>query len=420
MRTEISLAVGLEEWSVNVDTDRLMELNRMACSKPTGPPGELVREALEHPYGFEPLRRALTPDDRVTLVLDERLPYAAEMVSAILDHLLTARIDLENVTILTPPRRKSPGVPSPEPFFLDRWLNDLPDAFADVRTEIHDPGNRSRLAYLATTQNGRRLYLNRSLVEADFVIVLTGRGYDPCTGYSGAEAALFPTFADSEALAAYALPVSYEAPDNTPWPLRAEAREITWLLGTPFFVQVISGPGDSIAEVVAGLPESCSEGIRRLDARWRSHITRRADTVVALIAGDPMQVEFAQLARAVSCAARVVKPNGRIVLLTAAAPVLPDAVDRMRQLSDPASAAKAFARMRAYQDGTAEALQWCHAAAHASVFLASEYPEEFTEELFATPLHSPREIQRLLDAGGDILIIPDADKSMISVLPCKG
>ena len=53
-------------------------------------------------------------------------------------------------------------------------IDELPDEFQDVRTEIHDPGKREALAYLATTRRGRRIYLNRTVVDADQSIVVAG------------------------------------------------------------------------------------------------------------------------------------------------------------------------------------------------------------------------------------------------------
>ena len=107
---------------------------------------------------------------------------------------------------------------------------------------------------------GRRVYLNRTLVEADFVVVLTGRGYDPLTGYAGAEAAIFPALADEETRAAFAGEFTTDAPAAKPWPVRDEAAEVAWLLGTPFLVQVIEGEGDTVQEVVAGLLDSTRRG----------------------------------------------------------------------------------------------------------------------------------------------------------------
>lgn len=419
MTTPIELAVGEEQWPVTVPADRLLDLHRPSPTPPNASPRQLVREALEHPFGFEALRRALTPDDHITLVLDDRLPHAAEMVAAVLEHLRSAEIGPDCVTVLTPPRAApTSDIVETSPLPEERWIEELPDEFADVKTEIHDPTDRKRLAYLATTESGRRLYLNRTLVEADFTVVLTGRGYDPVSGYSGAEVALFPTFGDEETRQAFAGTFSTHAPGAEPWPIRAEAAEITWLLGMPFFVQAIEGPGDTIQEVVAGLPNSTAEGIRRLDARWRTHVAERADTVIATISGDTTRVDFLMLAKAAACAARVVKPNGRIALLTAAAPTLPETADQIRSMSDPATAAKFITKAKP-ADGAA-ALLWCHAARNASIFLASGYPDDFVEELFATVIQTPSEVQRLIDTGGEVLIIPDAHKSMVTVLKSKG
>src|SRR5262249_55951119 len=162
------------------------------------------------------------------------------ILAEVLAHLRSAGIQLEAVTILTPPD-------APQ-----GWIDELPDELADVRGEVHDPADRQKLAYLATTAAGRRLYLNRTLVEADFIVVISGRGYDPLTGYAGAEASVFPSLADEEIRASLAGPPSADAPGEEPWPVRAEAAEILWLLGTPFLVQVIAGEGDTVQEIVAG------------------------------------------------------------------------------------------------------------------------------------------------------------------------
>ena len=39
--------------------------------------------------------------------------------------------------------------------------------------------------------------------EADFVLVLTGRGFDPTFGHAGAEVAVFPALSDGETLAGF-------------------------------------------------------------------------------------------------------------------------------------------------------------------------------------------------------------------------
>src|SRR5262249_13582414 len=153
---------------------------------------------------FPPLRQALTPDDHVVIVLDEQLPQLAPLLTSLLEYLRLAGVQPDAMTLLCP-----------SPLLSQPWLDELPHLFANIRIEIHDPGNRDRLSYLATTQKGRRIYLNRSVVDADQAIVLSRRGYDPLTGYSGAEAALFPALSDEATLKQVHKQLSLKPPGTT-------------------------------------------------------------------------------------------------------------------------------------------------------------------------------------------------------------
>lgn len=396
MSETTELIVGFEPWRLTVPAGRAVSLDRAAFAAPTASPQQLVHDALEKPFGFEPLRRALTPDDRVTIVIDPRLPHLAEMLAEVLRHLGTAGVQPSAVTVLSPP-----GAPS-------EWIDELPDEFADVTAETHDPADAKRLAYLATTKAGRRLYLNRSLVEADFVILLTGRRFDPYSGYAGAENAVFPALSNEETLAGFLGEFSTGAPEAG----EGESSEIAWLLGTPFLVQVIEGGGDSVQEVVAGLLDSGAEGVRRQDARWRTTVSREPETVIASVSGAPGDVTFLDLAKALATAARVVRKGGRIALLTTAAPDLGPGAEMLRTLDGPEGAKKLLAREKP-EDWAATAL-WAFAARRASLFLASGYPDDVAEELFATPIHAPSEAQRLIDTGEAVLLIPDAHKTVVT------
>lgn len=403
MSSRIELPVGRSTWTLTVRPDAAVELNRAPVTPPTAGPRELVRAALEKPSGLDaPLRRALTPDDHVAVVLDERLPHVPELLAGVIEHLQSAGIDPAAVTVIVP--SGGPGSP---------WVDDLPDEFADVHLETHDPEERKKLAYLATTKAGRRVYLNRTLVEADFTVVLTGRGYDPTFGYAGAEAALFPALSDAETLAESVGRFSIDPPGPKPTAVRAEAAEIGWLFGTPFFVQVIEGAGGEVQEVVAGLPESSAEGVRRQQARWHTTVQDRPDLVVAAISGPPDREDFLAVASAAAAAARVVRPGGRIAVLTEAAPPLEEGAELLRQAEDPDAVGKVLSK-RKPDDWPAAAL-WAFAAGQASLFVASGWPDDVTEELFATPIASAAEVQRLIDAAERVLVIPDAHKTMVEL-----
>lgn len=360
-------------------------------------PAAAVRAALEQPFGFPALRRALTPDDHVVIVVDEQLPQLAQLLPPLLEHVQSAGVASEAMTLLCPPSASRQA-----------WIEELPDAFQDVRVEMSDPDDRRRMAYLATMHKGKRLYLNRTLVEADQVVVLSGRRYDPLLGHGGAEGALYPALSDRETRSEMSQRLHLDPPTDAPWAARKAAVEAAWLLGAPFFVQVIESIGDSVAHVVAGTTDASREGQRLLDACWRHRIAGSADLVVAGVSGDPARHTFADLASALACAARVVQPGGRIALLSRANPALDSSADLLLAAEEPQAVLQQLRGKHTAE--LAAVLQWAGAASHANLNLLSGMPDETVEELFATPLHDAQEVQRLLDAGGSCLFLPDAHK----------
>lgn len=400
---QVGIDFGQEHLNLDVREGSLVGVQRQPAAPAIADRKGAVRAALERPLGFPSLKRALTPDDHVTIVVDEQLSHLAEVLTPILEHITEAGVVPEAITLLCAP-----------PASAQEWLDDLPDEFQEVRVEVHDPAERRKLSYLATTQRGRRIYLNRTAVDADQLVVLSRRGYDPLLGYSGSEGALYPALSDAATREELASHLSMAAPDEKTWPVRREAAEVAWLLGAPFMVQVIEGAGEDIIHVLGGLADTAEEGQRLLNARWRVAVDRPADTVLATLSGDPARHHFADLARAANAASRVVKPGGKIVLVTEANPALGPGAALLRQAEDPA---RALDLVRQHKPGDLTAVfHWAHAAQQAGIYLLSGLPADTVEELFAVPLEHAGQVQRLLAGGGSYLLLPDAHKTL-AVLP---
>src|SRR5258708_5630955 len=127
--------------------------------------------AIEAPCEFPPLPRAVVPGDRVAIPLDPALPDLDEILGAVVETLRLAQVDSIAVVPTAPARTGPPeGV---------GWL-------------VHDPDDRARLAYLATTAEENRVYLNRLLTDADIVIPIGTLGYDPTLGYRGPWSVIYP------------------------------------------------------------------------------------------------------------------------------------------------------------------------------------------------------------------------------------
>ena len=388
---------GHERLEVEVAPERLVR-ERPAAAPALADPVAAVRTALEEPFRFPPLHQALTPDDHLAIVVDEHLPGLGHLLVPVLEEIRKAGVALECVTLVCPPTT------SRQP-----WLEDLPDELSDVRLEVHDPADRKRLAFLATTPAGKRVYLNRTVVEADQVIVVSGRRYDTLLGYGGAEGLIYPALADAETLAEMNGRLHLTAPGGEPWPVKQQALETAWMLGAPFFVQLIQAAGDGMAAVIAGVREASAEAERQLDGFWRQ-TTPPARLVVASLSGDPDRQTFADLAAAASCAARVVETDGIVVLLSRVGGRPGAGGDMLRGADEPEAALRLLRKHQTVD--MSPALQWADATRRARFYLMSDLGDETAEALFATPLSAASQVQRLLDAAPTCLFLDDAHKAL--------
>jgi nickel-dependent lactate racemase len=402
MGMRVTIGYGRERRDYEVAEDRLIGDRRTPASDLLDRQAA-VRAALEAPFHFPALRRAVTPDDHVAVIVDETLSHLPDALIPVLEHLAQAGVAPGNITLLSAPTTS--GQP---------WIDDLPEAFEEVHVEVHDPADRKRLSYLATSRHGHRLYLNRTVVDADQLVVVSARRYDALLGQSGAEGAIYPALSDTATIDAFQGRVTLAEPGAEPTVTRREAVETAWLLGAPFFVQVIEGAAAGWSQVVAGAAEASIEAGRHLDGRWRVPLSRRPYLVVATLTGDSARHSFADWAVALACAARVVEPNGRIVLLADGGPALcldsgPTA-ELLRNADEPEQVLKHLRRQQTLE--MLPALQWATAATRARLYILSGLPDDTVEELFATPLQHAGQVQRLLDDSGSYLFLEDAHRTL--------
>jgi len=358
MSSPYRFPVGDGTWAVDVPADKLVHVERGETTAPTAEPRELLRAALANPIGLNvPLRQAFTPDDRVALVLDDRLPRLHELLAELLAEVQAGQVPLSNVTVVLSPTAS------------EAWVDDLPDELGDIHVEVHDPTDVKKVAFLGPTPAGRMVYLNRTLVEAEFVVVLSGRRFAPFGGYEGAEAAIFPALSNAETLGGVSTAASR----------KEEAERVAFQLGTPFFVQVIEGPGDSVAEVVAGIGTATTDGRKRQKARWGCRVKEKADLAI-VGAGQVSEAEFAV---AVGNGRKCLTDGGRLAILT-------DAADDIVSANPP----------------------W---GEDEQVFVGSGWDEEKLEALGVIRLGSQRELARLIAAAERVIVLPDAYKMRVKV-----
>lgn len=362
-------------------------------------PGEAssaIRKALETPRDFPALREMIVPGDRVALAVDPTIPGPGVVIEQLATVLEAAGVNREALTVVMP---GTAPVQQEGP-----WLG-------GVRVAVHDPDDRAGIAYLASTREGRRVYLNRLLTDADVVLPVGRLGYDPDLGFRGPWSVLFPGLSDRETLRnfrdhALPRPGMFTGPGA-----RArldESIEVSWLLGTQFYLGIIPS-ARGVLDVVAGRDAAVREqGIAIVEREWKFEVPSRAELVVAGVGGTESPATLAEIAAALETATQLVQHGGKIVVLSRATGTIGPAVQRLMGLDDPREFMNALRGHEADEDypiarRIAQATAWC------DVFLSSALDTETLEDLSIVPLERPDQARRLAASSGSVTIVSRAE-----------
>jgi Lactate racemase N-terminal domain len=357
---------------------------------------EMIGAALDAPRDFPPLRQTVVPGDHVTIALDPSVPEYGVIVEAIAGRLMEAGVEAECLTVL---------VPRAASFELEKSLP------SGAVVAVHDPADRSQLAYLAATKEGRRIYLNRHLTDADLVVPVGRMGFDPILGYCGPWSILFPGLASREILREHGSRLRADGDvrgEKAARTNREESLEVSWLLGTLFHIGAVAGDS-GIVSLVAGRENLvCEQGIAWLDEHWTFRPSSRAGIVVAGVGCSGAAATLEDLAEGLAAARRLVQHGGKIVILSrAAGPVGP----ALRCLIDAGGAERGPALLHGHEkdDDFHIASRIAEAVAWADVFLCSGMDRELVEDLSMVSLEKPEQARRLVAQCRSATFVSAAD-----------
>jgi nickel-dependent lactate racemase len=353
-----------------------------------------VQKALGGPLDFPPFRQLVVPGDRVAIALDRTLTCAAPILRTLEEILQEAGVDPHHVTIVT--TRDSNAEPA----------RDWPP---DMIVEVHEPERREALAYLATTNAGRRVYLNRHLTDADVVIPVGRLGFDPIVGYRGPWSILFPGLSNQETQVSYRARMADDSPEwQSPRSRLDEPFEVNWLLGTQFAIGVVPGSAGPV-EIVAGLAESVrDQGIKAVDRLWTFQPPERAECVVAGIGASGSAAGIPELVEGLVTASRLVQQGGKIVALSRAVGSIGPSLQRLKDAVDSRLASQALRGHEADEDSVA-ARRLAQVLAWADVYLLSGLESQLVDDLGMVPLDHPRDASRLVAGARSCIFVSQAE-----------
>ena len=366
--------------------------------------GEAVLDALAEPADYPPLSKCVVPGDRVAVAVEPGLVCSTEVVAAIVTHLKAARLSDCAVAVLcaneSDRRRLALGGVGAN------------GELADVQLVSHDASHASALGYLSNTENGRGIWLNRELCDADVLVAVSATASDLTWGNHGAYGAIYPSFADADVRRRMNRPgprqVSRQAVDRA----RAEADRVGWLLGEPFSIYLVPGVGGGWHRVFAGGGGAAFTRARECHAaNWTVRAASEANLVVATLSGGVERQTWAHVGRAAEAAARLVEPDGTIALVTELVDEPSESVRHLGEARSVAAAIKRLARER--PDDAQAAAGLARALVRARVYLVSKLDAEVVEGLGMVHVDDPRDIERLATRHATTALLADADRAVI-------
>jgi lactate racemase len=394
--TQVSVSYQDQRLELEIPDDRVVA----SWAAPAGmdPLQEMaaVENALEQPWDFPPLRQMIVPDDRVTIAFDPTIAQARPVLDAIGRILQSSGVEPENVTVVAT---------SADCARLESVIR------PGSTLVVHDPGDRSQLAYLAATKQGRRIYLSRFLTDADVVIPVGRLGYDPIMGFRGPWSVIFPDLSERASIETQR--GRFRDDTDEPTAARAstsrdESLEVSWLLGSQFQVGVVPGRSGLVG-VVAGREHAVHErGIASLDSAWKFDALARAELVVIGIGGPDIPATIDDLAAGLATASRLVQHGGKIVALSGVTGTLGPAVSSLIDVDEPKQRAAALRGHEADEDIVA-ARRLAQTLAWADVFVLSGLAPDVVESLSLVGLENAEQARRLVARSGSSSFVSRAE-----------
>jgi nickel-dependent lactate racemase len=342
------------------------------------------------------------------VALDHGLPQASRIAGAVVRSLEQSGVAADGIKVLHTQDDGQAG--------LDELSSLLSKETAErITVTTHDPAAREHLAYLAATEAGEPILLNRAITDADVVLPVGCFSNRRGTLYHGIHGAIYPNFSDEKTQLRFRSPkLIGRAGMVHRKRLLKTCNDVGWLLGVTFTIQIVPGPGDAVLNVLAGEVGAVRRRGRELyEAAWQSEVPHRASLVVASIEGSSSQQTWQNVGEALAAAEDLVEDGGAIALCCELEDPPGPAVRCLAKARSKEAALRRISKVR--PPDVLAANQLAEALKQARVYLLSRLDDAVVEDLEIAPLSEPEEVIRLAKRHCSCIVLANAARAMVRV-----
>ena len=317
---DLSLKYGLETVPVKITAPTL----QASAFEDLPEPEQEIRRALKTPYGSAPLADTVNPSDRVVIVTSDITRYTgSEIYLPILveelNHCGINDHQIEIIIALGIHRKQSNAE-------HQRILGSL---YGRIHVLDHDCDNPEHLVDLGVTTSGLPVQINRSVVEADRVILTGTIGLHYFAGFGGGRKSLVPGVASRATCMA-----THFAIFNPPEvggrhakattanllgnPVHEAILEAAQKIGPDFILNTVLTAKKQIAKVFCGdLEQAHLAGCDFAKTLYTSSLGKPVDLAIVSCGGHPKDINFIQAHKTLDYAVQAVRPGGTVILMAA-------------------------------------------------------------------------------------------------------
>ena len=273
-----------------------------------------VLAALDEPIESRPLRE-LVAGKKICLSFSDisRATPNERIIPWVLNYL-DGLVPDENITLINQTGTHRPNTKAE----LEKMLT--PAVVARYRVLNHECEDSANLVKVGAMEDGTPLLINRHVVEADFRIVTGFIEPHFFAGFSGGPKGIMPGTAGMETIMANhgsknvgSDGAAFGITDGNP--LWENLRDIALMAGPSFVLNVTLDTHKNITGVFAGdLIKAHRVGCEFVRRTAMQEVDNLFDVVVTTNSGYPLDLNLYQTVKGISAAARIVKPNGVIII----------------------------------------------------------------------------------------------------------
>jgi lactate racemase len=309
------LPYGRRTLSLHLDTaaqvEQILPSHTEACSHPHG----VINQALAAPVGLSSLRAFAGARSAAIAINDKTRPVPhADVLPPLLAALEELGIPREAITLIIATGTHIPIAP-------EAFAEVVPaEILARYRIVSHDC-DAPDLVHLRSTPRGTPVAVNRLFMEADLRIVVGNVEPHHFAGFSGGVKSAAIGLAGRETITAnHSLLMDPKSAlaiyDENP--LRQDIEAIGRMIDIHLALNVVMNRQKKIVEAFAGTPRAVIRAAMPLIRTiYETQVDTPFDVMITCPGGFPKDINLYQAHKAVSCANRVTREGGQIILVAA-------------------------------------------------------------------------------------------------------